>query len=200
MARVELKKNTVTRMIDWYVRRSYGKPIEVTGVIAHRPWELIGYSTLEFGHERSHAVEARLKALGEMKAATLAGCQFCIDIGSALSRKAGVTEEQLRDFNNYTESDAFSPVEKLVLEYAEAMTRTPVDVSDELHARMKEHFSDAQIVELSAGIAIENFRARFNYALDITPAGFSEGMYCPLPEHAAKAAEGNGAQPERTIA
>jgi AhpD family alkylhydroperoxidase len=182
MARVKGKENAFTRVADWYVRRSYGRSMELTGVMANSPWNMVGWGTLEFGVERSHALEERLKMLAETKAATLAGCQFCIDIGSALGRKAGVTEEQLRDFHNYRESDAFSPVEKLVLEYAEAMTRTPVDVPDELYARLKEHFSDAQIVELTAGIATENFRARFNNALDVPPSGFSEGMYCPLPE------------------
>jgi len=55
-------------------------------------------------------------------------------------------------------------------------------VPDELFARLREHFDEAQIVELTAAIAIENFRARFNNALGIGPSGFSEGMFCPVPE------------------
>jgi AhpD family alkylhydroperoxidase len=200
MARVEGKDNLVTRAANKYVARTYGRPIGITNVIAQAPWNMIGWGTLEFGHDRSHKVEERLKALAEMKAATIAGCQFCIDIGTAIGRKAGVTEEQIRDFHTYRESDAFSPLEKLVLEYAEAMTMTPVDVSEELFAKLREHLDDAALVDLTAGIAIENFRARFNYALDIPPAGFSEGMVCPLPEREAAAAAAGEAQPERTIA
>jgi AhpD family alkylhydroperoxidase len=202
MARVEGQENVVTRAANWYVKRTYGRPIGITSVIAQTPWNMVGWGTLEFGHDRSQKAEERLKALAEIKAATTAGCQFCIDIGTALGRKAGVTEDQIRDFHHYRESDAFSPLEKLVLEYAEAMTATPVNVPDELFAQLREHLDDAAIVDLTAGIAIENFRARFNNALDIPPAGFSEGMSCPLPDHVA-AARANGteaAQPGRAIA
>jgi AhpD family alkylhydroperoxidase len=199
MARVEEKNGALARAANWYVRRSYGRPMALTGVMAQSPWNMIGWGMLEFGSERSHKVDEKLKDLAATKAATVIGCQFCIDIGSALGRKAGVSEEQLRDFHDYRESAAFSPVEKLVMEYAEEMSQTNVDVPDELFARLREHFDGAQIVELTAAIATENFRARLNNALDIPPAGFSEGMYCPLPERRAAAAAGE-AQSERTIA
>jgi hypothetical protein len=65
------------------------------------------------------------------------------------------------------------------------MCQTPVSISDELFARLKEQFTDEQIIELSTAIAIENFRARFNSALDITPAGFTEGAVCALPHAVA---------------
>jgi len=76
-------------------------------------------------------------------------------------------------------------MERVVLDYADSITITDRDVSDELFDRLREHFDDEQIVELTAAIAIENFRARFNDALDVPPSGFSEGVYCPLPERAA---------------
>jgi alkylhydroperoxidase family enzyme len=69
-----------------------------------------------------------------------------------------------------------------VIEYGEEMSKTNVDVPDKLFVRLREHFDDAQIVELTAAIALENFRARFNNALDIPPSGFSEGMFCPVPD------------------
>ena len=72
-----------------------------------------------------------------------------------------------------------------MLEYAEEMCQTPVSISDELFARLKEQFTDEQIIELSTAIAIENFRARFNSALDITPAGFTEGECCAVPHAVA---------------
>jgi len=202
MARVEPRKSTLARVADWYCRRNYGRSIETTGVLAHNPWNLIGYGTLEYGTEHSHKMSERLKLLAATKSATQVGCQFCIDIGTALGRDAGVTDDQIRDFHSYMESAAFSEDEKLVIEYAEQMTNTPVNISDELFARLREHFDEAQIVELTAAIAIENLRARFNNALDIPPAGFSEGKTCPLPDHVAAAAS-NGAetaQAGRTIA
>jgi AhpD family alkylhydroperoxidase len=185
MARIDQKNNTTVRMANWYTRRSYGRDTEIAGVMAHSPPHLRGYGMLEWSHERAHSVDEKLKALAETKAACLIGCEFCLDIGSHLSRKAGVSDDQLRSLHDYQDSTAFSPLERLVLEYAEAMCQMPVAISDELFARMREHFDERQIVELTAGIAIENFRARFNSALGITPAGFSSGEYCALPDAVA---------------
>ncbi len=106
-----------------------------------------------------------------------------MDIGSAVGRDAGVTEEQLADLGRFEESDAFSPVEKLVLRLAVALTRTPTEVTDELFEAVQREFSPAQIVELTATVAWENFRARFNRAFDIESQDFSEGALCPIPEH-----------------
>jgi len=69
-----------------------------------------------------------------------------------------------------------------VLDYSVAMTQTPVEVSDELFAALRQHFNEAQLVELTAAIAWENYRARFNHAFGVEAQGFSEGAYCPLPE------------------
>ncbi len=106
-----------------------------------------------------------------------------MDIGSAVSRKLGITEEQLRELGAHKTSALFSPLEKLTIEYAEAMTRTPVEVSDELFAGLREHLNEAQLVELSAVVAWENYRARFNHALGIEAQDFSKGSYCVLPGH-----------------
>jgi AhpD family alkylhydroperoxidase len=194
MARVEEKSGLMVRGANWYTRRTYGRDIEVTGVMAQSRPNAIGYGMLEWWHERSHAVDEKLKVLAATKAATKIGCEFCIDIGTHLGREAGVTEEQLRDFHTYRDSAAFSPVEKLVMEYAEEMSKTNVQISDELFAQLREHLNEEQIVELTAAIAIENLRARFNNALDISPAGFSEGAYCPMPERSLEAvSSGDGA-------
>ncbi len=82
----------------------------------------------------------------------------------------------------YERSTAYTPLEGLMIEYAVEMTKTPVEVPDALFAALGEHFDEAQIVELTAAIAWENYRARFNHALDVGSQGFSEGAYCPLPE------------------
>jgi alkylhydroperoxidase family enzyme len=98
-----------------------------------------------------------------------------------------MTEAQLRDLPRYQASPAFSALEKVVLDYAVAMTNTPVEVPDALFARLREHFAEAELVELTAAIAWENYRARFDHAFGIEAQGFSEGAYCPLPERAASA-------------
>jgi AhpD family alkylhydroperoxidase len=194
MARVEEKDGLLVRFSNWYTRRQYGRDVATTPVIAHSRANMLAWGMLEWWHERGHAVDEKLKTLAATKAATRIGCEFCIDIGSHLGRQAGVTEQQLRDFHTYRESPAFSPLEKLVLEYAEEMSKTNVQISEELFARLREHFDEEQLVELTAAIAIENFRARFNNALDVPPSGFSEGVYCPLPERPQEVIEaGRGA-------
>ena len=97
--------------------------------------------------------------------------------------RSGVTEEQLKALHEFRDSDLFDEDEKLVLEYAEGISRTPVEVSDELFDRLRARFDDAQIVELTTAAAIENFRARFNWALGIGSQDYSaEGAYCLRPE------------------
>lgn len=100
-----------------------------------------------------------------------------------------MTEAQLRDLAHYKESAAFSPLEKLVIDYAVEMTKTPVEVPDALFAALRQHFDAPQLVELTAAIAWENYRARFDHALGIEAQGFSEGAFCALPERPAAGAE-----------
>jgi alkylhydroperoxidase family enzyme len=70
------------------------------------------------------------------------------------------------------------------------MTETPVEVPDVLSAELRRHFSDRQLVELTAAIAWENWRARFNHAFGIEAEGYSEGAFCPLPARASNRAAG----------
>ncbi len=99
-----------------------------------------------------------------------------------MGRGHGITEEQLRELPRYAESSAFSSRERLVLDYAVEVTRTPVEVPEELFKQLREHFNEGELLELTAVIAWENYRARFNHALAIESGGFSQGVYCPLPE------------------
>lgn len=105
-----------------------------------------------------------------------------MDIGSAVGRAAGVTEAQLRELATYKDSVHFSALERVVIEYAEAVTKTPVDVPEAQFAALQQHFTPPQLVELTAAIAWENYRARFDHAFGIEAQGFSEGACCVLPE------------------
>ncbi|HEX2162236.1 MAG TPA: carboxymuconolactone decarboxylase family protein [Thermoleophilaceae bacterium] len=165
-----------------YSRRAVGQVMEPTRVYAHHPTLLAGYGALEYATEKADRVPRDLKALASTKAAALAGCEFCIDIASSLATKEGVAEAKLRALPDHRTSPAFSEVERLVLDLAVGMTRTPVDVSDELFARLREHFDEAQLVELANEIAIENYRARFNWAFGIGSQGFAEGAVCARAE------------------
>ncbi len=170
-----------------YSRREYGTVVEPARVFAHHPGILSGYSALEYATSRADRVPHRLKVLAATKAAALAGCEFCMDIGSMISGKAGVSEEQLRALPQYSTSDLFSDDEKLVLDLAVGMTRTPVDVPDELLERLCARFDEAQLVELVNEIAVENYRARFDWAFGIGSQGFTEGAFCVRPEQVPQA-------------
>lgn len=161
--------------------RETERMIEPLEVYAHLPGLLRGYGMLEQATAELDRVDKRLKALAELKAATLTHCEYCVDLGSQISRLWGLSDEELVALPSYQTSPLFNDVEKLVLDYAVGMSRTPVDVSDELFAQLREHFDDAQLVELTHMIAIENMRGRFNLALGIGAAGFSEGMVCAVP-------------------
>jgi len=87
---------------------------------------------------------------------------------------------------NYQKSDLFSKTEKLVLEYADGMTQTPVEVQDALFAMLREQFTDAQLVELTATLAWENYRARFDHAFSVISEEFTKGSYCAMPVCAAR--------------
>jgi AhpD family alkylhydroperoxidase len=172
-------------MAYWIAKRDYGKLPEPLEVTAHHPGILRGYGYFEWETERAGSVEARLKDLAGTKAAAMVGCEFCIDIASALSAKSGVTAEQLADLPRYRESDRFDETEKLVLDYATAVTATPSVVEDELFEALRARFDERQLVELTAAIGIENYRARFNWAFGIEPQGFVKGGACALPERPA---------------
>jgi alkylhydroperoxidase family enzyme len=98
----------------------------------------------------------------------------------------GVTEEQLMELSRYESSEAFTDAERAALDLAVAMARTPTNIASDLTERLRRHFDEAQLVELAATIAWENYQARFNRVFGVRSSGFSEGAFCPLPEkHAA---------------
>jgi len=188
MSRISHRKGgLIARGSAWYARRVYGKVPEPVLVAAHNPAVLRGYVASEWELGRARRVDERLRALAEIKMGALVGCEYCLDIGSMISRKAGVTEDQLRDLPRYRESEHFDELERLVLDYATAMAQTPVDVTDDLVDALKRHLDEAQIVELTAAIAWEGYRARFNHALGIEPQGFTRGA-CAVPERPGVAA------------
>jgi AhpD family alkylhydroperoxidase len=171
------------RLTFAFARRLYGHTLEPTRIIAHHQPLMLGYGAVALaGDKFSRSVPARLKELAMLRSAQLVGCEWCLDFGSKLARDSGVPEEDLRALSSWRQSDRFDPLDRTVLEYAEAMTRTPVEVPDELFARLRESFDERQVVELTMAIGLENLYSRVNWAFGIEGEGFSEGMYCPPAE------------------
>ena len=86
--------------------------------------------------------------------------------------QAGATGDKIRQVRTWRESELFSAMEKDALEYAEKMTITGEKVTDELWGRLRGHFTEAQLVELTAAVALENFRSKFNVPLGVEAQGF----------------------------
>jgi len=169
------------RHITWLTGRATERMLEPLELYAHVPGLLRGYARLEQATAKVHRVDERLRNLAELKAATLTQCEYCIDFGSQLSRRSGLSDEQLLALPSYRTSALFTDLEKLVLDYAVGMSRTPLEVSDGLVAALRGHLDDAQLVELTHVIALENLRGRFNLAFGVGVAGFSEGIVCAAP-------------------
>jgi alkylhydroperoxidase family enzyme len=146
--------------------------------LATRKWLRAAVGAYEAALFVSNAVDGRLKALGRLKTASLVGCPFWLDLGSAVGRELGVSEEPLRDLAAYRERPACSEVERLVLDLAVA--DTPVEVPAEPRRR-RQHFGEGQPVGLAATLARENDRACFNRALGARPVGYCAGAFCVLP-------------------
>jgi alkylhydroperoxidase family enzyme len=94
----------------------------------------------------------------------------------------GVTERQLSELGEYQNSDAFDSAERAALDLAVATAKTPAEIPNELTQRLRQYLDEAQLVELAATIAWENYQARFNRVFGVRSSGFSEGALCALPE------------------
>lgn len=156
--------------------------LEPLRMYAHIPRLLNAYGKLEQAESKLDVLSPRHRALAELKSATTVRCEYCIDLGSQIARQWGITDEELLGMANYRDAPCFSDVDKLILEYATTISRTPVEVSDELFEALRAHFDTAQLVGLTHVITLGNLRARFNIALDIGSSGFSGDRVCALPE------------------
>jgi AhpD family alkylhydroperoxidase len=185
------KAGPMVRLIYWFMGRGmktmtgrapvHGSGIEPVELWAHRPKMMTGMGKFQQAVRKGTAVDERLKNLVELKGAQMIGCEYCVDLGSQICRHAGLSDDELLALPRYRDSNLFTEREKIALEYTVGVMRTPVAVTDELFARMTDHFSDEQIVEMTALLAVVNLD-RFNAAFGIGSAGFSEGMVCLLPD------------------
>lgn len=117
--------------------------------------------------------DENLKSYARMAVAALVGCSFCLDLGYFTAHNEGLDEAKVREVPFWRESDAFTPLERDVMGYAEAMSQTPPTVTDELSARLLEALGPAGLVELTAVIALMNFGTRINVAVGVEAQGIS---------------------------
>jgi AhpD family alkylhydroperoxidase len=163
---------------------AHGGGIEPVEIWAVQPKMMRGMGRFQGAVRKGKAVDERLKNLVELKGAQMIGCEFCVDLGSQICRNSGFSDDELLALPRYRQSNLFTEREKVALDYTVAVMRTPVEVTDELFARMKEHFTDEQLVEITAHLTVVNLD-RFNAAFGVGSSGFSEGMVCVAPDRPA---------------
>jgi len=161
-----------------------GSGLEPIEIWAHQPKMMFAMGKFNQAVRKGKSIDQRLKNLVELRGAQMIGCEFCVDLGSQICRNSGFSDDELLALPHYRRSNLFSDREKLALDYAAAVMRTPVEVTDALFDRMKQHFSDKQLVEITALLTLVNVD-RFNAAFGIPSAGFSDGMVCVPPDRPA---------------
>ena len=178
---IKLALQSARSQIAQFTGRKLEHGVEPWELYARLPQLFTALQALGQAGGQLTGIDKRTHALAQLKAATMTQCEFCIDVGSLISRQWGLSDEELLVLPSYRTSPLFSEVEKLVLDYAVGMSRTPVEVPEELFEHLKQHFDDAQLIELTHIIASENMTGRFNKALGVGAAGFSQGMVCAAP-------------------
>ena len=105
-----------------------------------------------------------------------------MDINTAVCRKQGIPEDKLEALDRYAEHPGFTERERAAIAWAEMVTISPNDISEAQFAELRRHFTDREIVELTAQAAFENFRARVNRSLRIDDDGFAKMSVHELPK------------------
>jgi alkylhydroperoxidase family enzyme len=195
MARISLDppRTLSYRLGARFSRRRYGTVLDPLAAMGHNTRVGLAYGLFELQVERWGKLDQGLKDLAVMMAASTIGCPWCMDFGYWESTmQHDVPPGKIRAVPHWRDSGVFTELERLVLEYAEAMTDTPPSVTDEMVERLSGHLSETQLVELTAIVAVENLRSRINAALGLTAQGFKDRCEIPAAGGAAAAAEAAG--------
>lgn len=171
-------RTSFDRLIAWYCRRHFGEVLDNALALMHNRKvlkALFGFEKKVMGWD---SLDADLQTLAQLATASRIGCSWCMDFGYYSAHSKGLDTSKLEHVPFWRESDVFTPRERRVLEYAEAMTATPPEVTDEMTEALRDDLGDEAFVELTAFVAVENLRSRMNSALGLTSQGFKD--HCEL--------------------
>lgn len=181
VARISLDppRTLLYRLAEAYTRRAYGVVPDPLPAMAHNMRVLLTDLRFETSLARWKKLDPGLRNLAEMAAAVSIGCSWCVDFGYWESTRHGADPVKMHDVPRWRDSDVYTDLERQVMAYAEAVTATPPAVTDEMVAALRRQLDDAQLVELTMMVAVENVRSRFNSALGLTSQGFKDR--CEIP-------------------
>ena len=160
-------------LVKMMVRRMLGDVPDSLGVMWHHP--AVFKDVMGFGRkaDKWDRLDPNLASFATMAAAATVGCSFCLDFGYFMVHNKGLDEAKAREVPRWRESEAFSSLERKVMEYAEAMSQTPLAVTDEMSAALLEELGAPALVELTTRVGAINLTARGNVALGIRSQEFS---------------------------
>lgn len=161
------------RLVRVLTRRMLGAVPEPAEVMWHYPAVVKDMSALGRKASKWNRVDPNLKSFAHMAVASLIGCTWCLDFGYFHAHDEGLDEAKAREVPRWRESDVFTPLERQVMEYAEAMSQTPPTVTDELVAELLDQLGAPGVVELTAWIGFANMSSRGNTALGIEAQGYA---------------------------
>ena len=168
------------RLLTAYARRTWGQVPDNAYVLWHSRPVLRSVFAFERSIQRWHELDAHLATYAVMASAATVGCGWCLDFGYFLAHAEGLDEAKVREVPRWREAAVFTPLERDVMVYAEAMSATPPTVTDEQVQRLVAELGPAAVVELTQLVAVENQRARFNSAAGLESQGFSSACALPL--------------------
>jgi AhpD family alkylhydroperoxidase len=169
-----------------FSRKMFGDVPEPAEVMWHnRP---VLSSAMTFGRktQKWHQLDPNLKSFAHMAVAAQVGCSWCLDYGYFHAHNEGLDEVKASEVPRWHDSQVFTSLERDVMEYAEAMTETPPQVTDDLSDRLLEQLGAGAMVELVATVAYANMTTRSNTALGIESQEFSKACRLPLAQPAAR--------------
>jgi alkylhydroperoxidase family enzyme len=160
-------------MLKRYSRKELGTVPESLGVMWHNRKVLRHFFGFFGKIEKWDKCDEQLKSFAHMAAVANVGCSFCLDYGYFEARNRNIDMEKAREVPRWRESTVFTPLERDVMEYAEAMSAMPPAVTDELSDRLLGQLGAPALVELTAFIAAANMVSRANVALGIEAEGLA---------------------------
>ena len=160
-------------LVKRFSKKLLGRVPEPVGVYWHNPAVLKATMGIGAKSQKWDACEKSLKSFAHMAVAAQLGCSWCLDFGYFQASNEHLDLDKAREVPRWRQSAAFTPLERAVLGYAEAMTLTPPAVTDEMVAGLRAQLGDAATVELTAFIGLANLNARSNIALGIEAEGYA---------------------------